>query len=208
MEELLLLMTFFKKQKKIENPYLTDKQLVKTILSANDPTIKRQLQEDLYHRFAERIYFKCFSIVKSKEIAKDLTHDIIIKIFFNLGKYSGTSEFYPWVAAITYNHCINWLNKEKKLKIEPIENHAYQIGQDDSGEAIAIKVLEELQLSQLERLFQQLKEAEKIVLLMRYQDGLSVKNIASILKISESAVKMRLKRGRDHLIRLVKEESI
>ena len=201
-------MTFFKKQKKTENPYLTDKQLVKVILSAKDPTIKRQLQEELYHRFAERIYFKCLSIVKSKEIAKDLTHDIIIKIFFNLGKYSGISEFYPWVAAITYNHCINWLNKEKKLKVESIENHAFQIGLDDSEEAIAIKMLEELQLSQLERLFQELKEAEKIVLLMRYQDGLSVKNIASILKIGESAVKMRLKRGRDHLIRLVKEESI
>ena len=100
------------------------------------------------------------------------------------------------------------LNKEKKLRVEPIENHAYQIGLDDSAEAIAIKILEELQLSQLERLFQQLKEAEKIVLLMRYQDGLSIKNIASILKIGESAVKMRLKRGRDRLIRLVKEESI
>jgi len=165
-------MTFLKKQRKTENAYLTDKQLVKAILSAKDPTIKRQLQEDLYHRFADKIYFKCFNIVKSKEIAKDLTHDIIIKIFFNLGKYSGKSEFYSWVAAITYNHCINWLNKEKKLQVA------------------------------------QLKEAEKIVLLMRYQDGLAVKNIANILKIGESAVKMRLKRGRDHLIRLVKAESI
>jgi len=201
-------MTFLKKQRKTENAYLTDKQLVKAILSAKDPTIKRQLQEDLYHRFADKIYFKCFNIVKSKEIAKDLTHDIIIKIFFNLGKYSGKSEFYSWVAAITYNHCINWLNKEKKLQVAPIEDHAYQIGSDDNGEAIALKMLEELQLSQLERLFQQLKEAEKIVLLMRYQDGLAVKNIANILKIGESAVKMRLKRGRDHLIRLVKAESI
>lgn len=201
-------MTFLKTQiATIKEKKLTDKELVRAIMTEKDLKVKRALQETLYNRYAERIYSKCFSIVKSKEIAKDLTHDIIIKIFFNLNKYSGKSAFYPWVAAVTYNHCINWLNKEKKLKVETIDAHANQLGVEDDGEAIALKMLEEIQLSQLERLFTKLKEAEKIVLLMRYQDGLSIKNIASILNVGESAVKMRLKRGRDHLIALVNTEA-
>ncbi len=199
-------MTFFK-TKKAAFKNLTDEKLVKAILTEQQAEAKRQLQEVLYNRYAEKIYFKCLSIVKSKETAKDLTHDIIIKIFFNLNKYSGRSAFYSWAIAVAYNHCVTWLNKEKRIKLEDIDNHPERLGMKDDGEAIAIKVLEELQLTQLERLFGQLKEAEKIVLLMRYQDGLSIKNIASILEIGQSAVKMRLKRGRDHLVRLVKEEA-
>lgn len=185
---------------------LTDKELVGAIIAENNLKIKRKLQETLYNRHAEKIYFKCLNIVKSKDTAKDLTHDIIIKIFFNLSKYSGKSDFHFWVAAVAYNHCISWLNKEKKLKVEDIDAYPNQMGADDDGEAIALKMLEELQLSQIERLFTKLKETERIVLLMRYQDGLSVKSIASMLNVGESAVKMRLKRGRDHLIALVNEE--
>jgi len=41
--------------------------------------------------------------------------------------------------------------------------------------------------------------------LMRYQDGLSVKAIARALSVGQSAVKMRLKRSRDHLAELLTE---
>ena len=41
--------------------------------------------------------------------------------------------------------------------------------------------------------------------MMRYQDGLSVKEISDTLNVGESAVKMRLKRSRDHLAELINE---
>ena len=66
------------------------------------------------------------------------------------------------------------------------------------------KFLQELQLDQLEILFRQLKGDDKIILLMRYQDSMSVKQIAATLGIGESAVKMRLKRSRDRLAELLK----
>ena len=44
------------------------------------------------------------------------------------------------------------------------------------------------------------------MLLMRYQEGLSIKEIAEVLEISESAVKMRLKRSRDRLAELLNSE--
>ena len=67
------------------------------------------------------------------------------------------------------------------------------------------KLLKDLQLNQLEKLFKELKADEKMVLLMRYQDGMSVKQISTSLSIGESAVKMRLKRSRDRLAELLKQ---
>lgn len=199
-------MTFLKTQKTGFDA-LTDRELVAAILAEQQQLRKRKLQEVLYNRYAERVYFKCYSVVKSTNTAKDLAHDIIIKIFSNLHKYSGKSEFYPWVAAVAYNHCVNWLNKEKRIKFEDFDSHAVNTYVDDGGEEIAHKVLQEVQLNQLERFLGEIKEIERIVLLMRYQDGLPVKRIAAILKVGESAVKMRLKRGRDHLVELIKRNN-
>ena len=42
--------------------------------------------------------------------------------------------------------------------------------------------------------------------MMRYQDGMSVKDIAESLGIGESAIKMRLKRSRDRLADLIQEQ--
>jgi RNA polymerase sigma-70 factor (ECF subfamily) len=47
---------------------------------------------------------------------------------------------------------------------------------------------------------------EKVLLLMKYQDNLSIKHIAKTLRISEDAVKMRLKRARTRVIYMYKQK--
>jgi RNA polymerase sigma-70 factor (ECF subfamily) len=59
--------------------------------------------------------------------------------------------------------------------------------------------LAEMESRQLERALQQLAPDEQTMLLMKYQDDISIRDIASINGLTESAVKMRLKRSRDKL---------
>lgn len=181
---------------------LDDKTLVAAILSESDTVKQRRMQEVIYDRFADKVYFKSLSLVKSKEIAKDLTHDVLVRVFLNLNKYRGESTFYSWVMAITYNYCIDYLEKEKKLRFSDIESHALVLADTNEIE-LENKILKELNLNQLESMFAVLNPKEKLILMMRYQDGMSVKKIAQILKLKESAVKMRLKRSRDHLAELL-----
>lgn len=193
----------FSNKHKSNSSELSDKDLVNKILHATDKKLQRQLQEDLYGRYIQKVYFRCVGIVKDKNIAQDLAHDIMVKMFLNLSKYLGKAPFGSWVFSITYNHCINHLRKEKKLKLDDLEVLKDQIPNDNR--ASEEKQLLELQLTRLEEIFEKLKEDEKLILLMRYQDGMSIKMIAGNLKISESATKMRLKRSRDHLAEFLKE---
>ena len=119
-----------------------------------------------------------------------------------MNRFICKSSFYSWVNAIIYNHCINHIEREKKLRLEDFETHSYDIAADEIE--LEHKILMELRLSQLEILMEQISESERMILLMRYQDDLSVKQIAQALGIGESAVKMRLKRSRDHLAELLK----
>lgn len=195
-------MVFFKKQKSNSDGW-SDSELIDKILTEKDKKLKRQFQEDLYGRYVQKVYFRCVSIVKDKNIAQDLAHDIMVKMFLNLNKYLGKAPFGSWLFSITYNHCINYLRKEKKLKLDDLDSVKEQIATDNAS--IEEKELLEMQLNQLERIFEKLKEDERLILLMRYQDGMSIKMIAANLKISESATKMRLKRSRDHLAEFLKE---
>lgn len=137
-------------------------------------------------------------------MSRDLAHDIMIKIFMNLSKFKGTSDFSFWVKSITYNYCMDHLKKKKRLRFDELDNDRFE--QVDTNDIeLENKILKEIQLEQLEVLFEELKPDDKMILLMRYQDGMSVKEIASTLEVGQSAVKMRLKRSRDRLAELLKQ---
>lgn len=172
----------------------SDKEIIDLILNKGN----KHLFELLYDRYSEKVFHKCILITKDREISKDLTHDIFIKIFLNLSKYKGTSSFSLWIHSISYNHCIDFLKKKKRLQLEQYDDFKH----DEINEALdenQEQLLKEMQLVELEKAFEQLKQEDKIILLMRYKDNIPVKDIAESLQLGLSALKMRLKRARARL---------
>ena len=86
----------------------TDEDLIKNM----DQDL-RLVQTVLYNRYEKRIYYKAISMLKDEHMAKDLTHDIFIKIFTNIGQFKGISKFSLWVHSISFNTCVKFLNKNK-----------------------------------------------------------------------------------------------
>jgi RNA polymerase sigma-70 factor (ECF subfamily) len=177
---------------------LSDAELVEEIRSGN-----RELLNELYNRYASKIYYKSLAMVKDASQAQDMAHDIFVKVATNLHKYKGTADLSFWIYAITYNHCLSYLLKAKRLRFDPIKeafSHA-----DEGDLELTEKVVRDLQLTQLKKFIKKLKPNEEIILLMRYQEGMSIKQIASILQIGESAAKMRIARVRNRLAKRFKE---
>ena len=148
--------------------------------------------ELLYNRYAEKVYHKCLGMTHDKEQAKDLTHDIFIKIFTKLHTFKGRSAFSLWVHSITYNHCINFLNKKKKNAVDELSVQKMMNLPITDIEA-KHQALKKIQVEQLGQVLQRLTPEDRGILLLRYKNELSVKEIATALKMGESAVKMRLK---------------
>lgn len=173
---------------------LTDIELVSEIVTKQN----MDLFEVVYDRYAPLIYRKCISLVKDPEKSKDLTHDILMKVFLNISQFQGRSNFSLWVHSISYNHCMQYFKKEKRIQWDHEEPESYENLDLESIEAENTEILE-AQIKTLEYCFSGLKEEYSIILSMRYYADMSVKNISHTLQIGESAVKMRLKRGRDML---------
>ncbi|MGV6845738.1 MAG: RNA polymerase sigma factor [Lutibacter sp.] len=175
---------------------LNDNELIEKIVKTNDT----HLFAVLYDKYAGMVYNRCLSFASSREEAQDLTHDIFIKLFIKLRTFKGNSKFSTWLYSFTYNFCVNYVTRNNYKKNE--KNFEYDI--KDEAEDQSESELLELKAEKLKIALEKIEPHEKMILLLKYQDNLSLKELQALLQIGESAVKMRLKRARERVISVYK----
>lgn len=180
---------------------LSDEDLVKAIVKTNNTL----LFEILYDRYAGLVFNKCYGFSKDEDEAKDLAQDVFLKLFVKLGSFKEKSKFSTWLYAFTYNHCVNYVTRNTAKKFEKqsvdykdIEN----LSEDDDGDDGFIN----MRVDTLKEALELISPDEKMILLLKYQDSLSIKELVSVLDIGESAVKMRIKRAKDKLLKVYNEK--
>tara|TARA_R110002072_G_scaffold85146_3_gene192657 strand:+ start:2784 stop:3248 length:465 start_codon:yes stop_codon:yes gene_type:complete len=146
------------------------------------------------------VYNKCYGFAKDEDEAKDLTQDVFLKLFVKLASFKAKAKFSTWLYAFTYNHCVNYVTRNTAKKFEKqsvdykdIENLSDDYDEDDNS-------FLNMKIEKLKVALELISPGEKMILLLKYQDFLSIKEIESALGIGESAVKMRIKRAKDKLI--------
>lgn len=158
--------------------------------------------EELYDRYVDKVYRKCLSFVKNDAQAEDFTHDIFLRLVLKIGSFKEQAKFSTWLYSITYNYCIDQMRLVKKQAETTLdENFDMQEEEEDSE-------FMEMQTKNLKKALQKIDPDEQMILLMKYQDDFSIKEIAETFKISESAVKMRLMRTKEKLRKLYIENIV
>ena len=180
---------------------LSDEELVYRIVKTNNT----HLFAVLYDRYSGIVYNKCFGFSKNKEEAQDLTHDVFIRLFVKLRTFKGESKFSTWLYSFTYNFCVNYVQRDAHKKKEKKTVVTDQIKEEDSFDDIDDAALFELKSDKLAKAMKIIDPNDKMVLLMKYQDDLSIKEISTVLEIGESAVKMRLKRAKEKVVNVYNE---
>jgi len=174
---------------------LTDEELVRNIVKDNNTL----LFGELYDRYSTRVYNKCFGFSKSQKEAEDLTQDVFLQLFIKLASFKGRSKFSSWLYSFTYNFCVNYVNRNRERKISDVSD---SISENDSNVQISENDddLYQMQSEKLKKALALIDPEDKKLLLLKYQDGVPIKELTVLLKISESAVKMRLKRAKARIL--------
>jgi len=194
---LIIISNQFKIKLDSDDPFkdISDEELVKKIVEKKDSTMFGVI----YDRYSRMVYNKCYGFAKSQKEAEDLTQDVFLMLFVKLGSFKGKSKFSTWLYSFTYNFCINYVNRDKGRKISDKASNI-----DDSEYKLSVEVTDEslldLQVEKLKQALELIAPEEKTLLLLKYQDGVSIKELASIMELGSSAVKMRLKRAKARVI--------
>ncbi|WP_426430692.1 RNA polymerase sigma factor [Winogradskyella sp. HB-48] len=176
---------------------LTDEALVEAIVKTNDT----MLFEVLYDRYATMVYNKCYGFANGVDEAKDLTQDVFLRVFIKLASFKGKSKFSTWLYAFTYNHCVNYVTRNTAKKLEKKSVNSESVDIQNLGEEVdSTREFENMRVDKLKEVMELISPEEKMILLLKYEDNLSIKELSEALDIGESAVKMRLKRAKEKLV--------
>ena len=152
---------------------LSDEKIIEKIILENN----NELYEIIYNRYFNRVRDKCYSFLKNKLLAEEFATDILSKVFEKLHGFKGKSSFSSWLYSISYNSIIDFLRKKKQLHYPNWnqENELPEIIDENDAD------LSEINYENLLKILELIHPEEKALLLMKYQDLLSIKDIAGSL---------------------------
>lgn len=177
---------------------LPDEQIIDEIRNGSHAKL-----DILYKRYYQKVVNKCMEFTKNKDEAHDLAQDIFLKTFDHLYSFQGKSKFSTWLYSITCNHCIEYFRKKNRNSFVDLEN-AYHIHEEDEFDD---HLADYAFMDQIINSMANISDVEKEMLVMKYQQNHSIKELQQKFNLSASATKMRLKRAKSKLLSYYKELS-
>lgn len=129
--------------------------------------------------------------------ADDIAQDALVNAYVASGSFRGESRFGTWLFRIAYNIFID-RQRRHKLPTGPLEEGAGTLAGEDAPDAA-------FRHEALHRAIRRLPEKERAALLLFYMEDRPVKEVADILGIPASSVRVYLSRGRQHLKALLEK---
>ena len=183
-------------------PYkLTDEVLVELIVSSKDPVLFKVL----YERYIFKVFNTCLSFLNNNQEAEDICQDIFLKLLDKIHTFNGTSKFSTWLYSFTYNHCVNYFHRNKFNKFEKITSNIEQMCDEVIVQSSDEDLIQMLKLEKLNEALELIPFEDKQILMLKYHEFKSVKDLMDLHNAGESAIKMRLKRAKEKLLGVYNE---
>ncbi|MFA6797550.1 MAG: sigma-70 family RNA polymerase sigma factor [Candidatus Paceibacterota bacterium] len=157
--------------------------------------------------YSSLVFSLVLKIVAKKEDAEELTEDTFIKAFGTLNKFQGNSKFSTWIYRIAYNKAISFTRKKKNILFDEIQLDTVSISEADD---LLLSNDEELQkaekIEELQQCISMLNNEDRALIHLFYYQEYDIKEIAEIIDISVSNIKVRLFRVRKKLYIMMKNK--
>ena len=153
----------------------------------------------LYERYYSSMAALAFSILVDRQLSEDAAQETFAIACGKMGSLKSKDKFASWLAGICRNISRQML-RANKIKLTEVENTNVTASYRRDGD-------DQPQLS-IKQALENLKDAERELIVMRYFDNLPYERIASVLDISEQAVHGRLIRTKRKIAKYLKSHGI
>ena len=151
--------------------------------------------DQLMKEYQEVVYLNVNKIIQNSQISMDLCQDIFFKIYKNLENFRFGSSLKTWIIRISINESLSWVRKNKNKMNEICFNENEYLSCEYSTENAETKIIQKEEIKMLNFAISNLNPKHGEVVILRYYEKLSLKEIANILKCSEGVVKNILQRS-------------
>ena len=143
----------------------------------------------MFERYMNLLYRLCYSILLVREDAEDAVQDIFLKYYRKQPTFADEDHEKAWFIRVAVNRCKDLLRRNKIRTAVPLS---------EVEETLAAEGIEHEESQVLTAIYG-LPEKYRIVMILHYLEEYPIAQVAELCKLTPSAVKMRLSRGREQL---------
>lgn len=163
-----------------------------------EPSRSPSILETEKYRLRVRRYIRY--LVRDAGEAEDLTQETLLRAFLHQADLQDPQALEGWIYRIATRVCLDRLRQRKRTSGHLIDVPADELPIVDCRQPSPFAVIQRSEMSDcVHRYLRELKDAYKAVILLHDADGLTAEEIAEVLELPLTTVKMRLHRGRQRL---------
>jgi len=158
---------------------------------------------ELYKRYKTQVYRTALAITHDERAAEDILQDAFLRVYTYADRIDETVPLGPWLYRVTVNLSYSWTNRVKRWWhffqdtldrwALPVHNHPEALAEDQEWRQV------------LQQAVDALPSTHRVVVILHYLEGLSLKEIADIVNAPEGTVKSRLHYARESLRKAILE---
>ncbi len=186
---------------------MTDEELVVAYAEGNNSAF-----DILLNRHRTNVYSYIYFIVRNRELAEDIFQETFVKAIITIkqGRYTENGKFRAWISRIAHNLIIDNFRQEKNeqtVSNDDCEVDLFNNSKLSDGTIEDMMVKEQI-LSDVKRLIEYLPDNQKEVLVLRYYQDLSFKEIADITGVSINTALGRMRYAILNMRRMAEEKNM
>ena len=159
-----------------------------------------QAQQELYIDSSKSVYYLALKIVRNENDAEDIMQDVFITVFDKLDMLQQPAAYYKWINQITAHKCANFRGQRRALPGEEQDILDVLDLEEDENSPTPERLYDDDETRQLIlEMIDELPDAQRVCILYRYFNQLSIEEIADITGTNEFTVKSRLALARKKL---------
>ncbi|MEM0931476.1 MAG: RNA polymerase sigma factor [Bacteroidota bacterium] len=164
---------------------------------AND----RKAQMQLYKQYCDGMFCVAMRFLKNEDDAEDVLQESFIKAFQRIDQFRGEVTFGAWLKRIVVNGSIDFLKSKREQMVQLEEGYMHI--PDDADWSIE----NDVELDDVKKAIDRLPEKYRYVVQLFLVEGYDHGEISEILKISDTASRTRLLRGKTQLKEMLKDKA-
>jgi RNA polymerase sigma-70 factor (ECF subfamily) len=161
----------------------------------------------LLSTYEKPIYNFVHRLLDDASEAPDVTQEVFLKVFRNIGEFRGECSVKTWIYRIAVNEASNlrrWFSRHRRHQLSLDEQPSGGLPSlaetlADQQENQYDQLLRRERMQVVERALAQVPDNFRVAVVLRDIEGLSYDEIAQVLEISVGTVKSRILRGREAL---------
>lgn len=181
----------------LRSDHMSDEEVVERVLRG-----EIALYELLMRRYNQRLYRIARGIVRDEAEAEDVLQETYLRAYQNLEQFEGRSKFSTWLTRIAVYEASHRRRQAARLVALPstedeggVSMHSLRASSADPERTAGNSELRQA----LEEAVDELTPSLRLAFILRDVEGLSTREAAESLEVSESALKVRLHRARAEL---------